>query len=151
MSKLRFLRAALTAILISAATAAQGAPVSAPDRELPLPKQLDGVDVKEQLGKSPALNLAFTDERGKPVMLRDYFDGSVPVIVTFNYSNCPMLCSLQLNGFVEGLKQLDFTPGQEFRIVTVSIDPTEKPERALATQRKYLAYEASPKRETADA
>ncbi len=36
-----------------------------------------------------------------------------------------MLCSLQLNGFVEGLKKLDFTPGKEFRIVTVLLDPKE--------------------------
>jgi protein SCO1 len=144
MSKLRFLRAALVAALLSAAPAVQAAPVSAPDRELPLPKQLDGVDVKEELGKSPSLNLAFTDERGKDVMLRDYFDGSVPVIVTFNYSNCPMLCSLQLNALVEGLKKLDFTAGKEFRIVTISIDPAETTETAHRTKARYLAQYGRP-------
>jgi protein SCO1/2 len=144
MSRFRSLRAALVAALLSAATAVQAAPVSPPDRDLPLPKQLDGVDVKEQLGKFPPLNLAFTDERGTQVMLRDYFDGTVPVIVTFNYSNCPMLCSLQLNAVVEGLKKLEFTAGKEFRIVTISIDPAETAETAHRTKARYLAQYGRP-------
>jgi protein SCO1/2 len=114
------------------------------DRTEPLPKALEAVDVKEHLGAYVPKTLGFLDETGKPVTLGDYVDGSVPVIFTFNYSNCPMLCSLMLNGFVQGMKELDYTPGREFRVVTVSIDPTEKPERALATQRKYLASYGKP-------
>jgi cytochrome c oxidase subunit 2 len=36
-----------------------------------------------------------------------------------------MLCGLQLNGLLAGLKGFDWTPGKQFRIVTVSIDPRE--------------------------
>jgi protein SCO1/2 len=114
------------------------------DRTEPLPKALEAVDVKEHLGAPIPKSLGFLDETGKPVTLGDYVDGTVPVVFTFNYSDCPMLCSLMLNGFVQGLKELDFTPGREFRVVTVSIDPSEKPERALATQRKYLASYGKP-------
>jgi protein SCO1/2 len=84
------------------------------------------------------------DETGRPVALGDYVDGTLPVVFTFNYSDCPMLCSLMLNGFVRGLKELAFTPGREFRVVTVSIDPHEKPERALATQHRYLGALGKP-------
>ncbi len=103
------------------------------------PKQVEGVDVTEHLGAEVPRGLAFKDEQGTPVSLGQYFDGKHPVILTFNYSNCPMLCSLMLNGLVHGLKQLAFTPGEEFRIVTVSIDHEETPEHALKTQHRYVA------------
>jgi protein SCO1/2 len=143
MSLLRSLRLALVAALLSVSGAAQAAPELA-DRMEPLPKQLTGVDVKEELGKTPGLALGFTDEQGRSVMLKDYVDGTVPVIVTFNYSNCPMLCSLQLNGVVEGLKKLSFTAGKEFRIVTISIDPAETAETARRTKARYLAQYGRP-------
>jgi protein SCO1/2 len=139
--------ALLLAALLLTGSAAQAdpAPQSGPtDRTQPLPKPLESVDVKEHLGAHIPKTLGFVDQNGRPVTLGDYTDGKVPVIFTFNYSDCPMLCSLMLNGFVHGLKELDFTPGREFRIVTVSIDPTEKPDRALATQRKYLGTYGKP-------
>ena len=70
--------------------------------------------------------------------LGDYFDGQRPVILTLNYYRCPMLCGLQLNGVVDGLEQLDWTPGVEFEMVTVSIDPLETPELATAKKQNYL-------------
>jgi protein SCO1/2 len=84
------------------------------------------------------------DHSGKTVTLADYLHDGVPVIVTFNYSNCPMLCSLQLNGFVDSLKQLDFTAGKEFRIVTVSLDPKETQETAHRFRARYLSQYGRP-------
>jgi len=90
------------------------------------------------------MDLGFEDENGKPATLKDYFDGSVPVILTMNYSNCPMLCSLQLNALVDGLKKVDWTIGKEYRIVTVSFDPTETAELAHRTKSRYLAQYGRP-------
>ena len=137
----------LLAALLLAGSTAQAEPIrdqGPTDRTEPLPKPLESVDVKEHLGAHIPKTLGFVDETGRPVTLGDYVDGKLPVIFTFNYSDCPMLCNLMLTGLVSGLKALDFTPGREFRIVTVSIDPTEKPARALATQRKYLASYGKP-------
>ncbi len=114
------------------------------DRKDPLPRRLLGVDVKEHLSAPVPMDLSFEDENGKPVTLKDYFDGSVPVILTMNYSNCPMLCSLQLTALVEGLKKVDWTIGKEYRIVTVSYDPTETQELAHRTKARYLAQYARP-------
>ena len=113
-------------------------------RSDPLPRRLLGIDVKEHLSAPVPQELGFEDENGRPVTLRDYFDGSVPVILTMNYSNCPMLCSLQLTALVEGLKKVDWTPGKEFRIVTVSYDPTETSELAHRTKARYLAQYGRP-------
>src|SRR3954451_14556599 len=114
------------------------------ERKDPLPRRLLGIDVKEHLSAPVPMDLGFQDENGKPVTLKDYFDGSVPVILTMNYSNCPMLCSLQLTGLVEGLKKVDWTIGKEYRIVTVSYDPTETQELAHRTKARYLAQYARP-------
>ena len=114
------------------------------DSKDPLPRRLAGVDVKEHLASPVPMDLGFSDETGQPVTLKDYFDGSVPVILTMNYSNCPMLCSLQLTALVEGLKKVDWSAGKEFRMVTVSYDPTETAELAQRTKSRYLAQYARP-------
>lgn len=131
-------------LLVVSAESSRAAPVERPDRLEAAPKRLDGVDVQEKLGAELPLNIGFTDQDGRPVTLRDYFDGSVPVILTLNYSDCPMLCSLELNGLTEGLKQLAWSAGKQFRIVTVSIDPNEKPERARKTKSRYLTQYRRP-------
>jgi protein SCO1/2 len=141
-----FARAVLLAGLLLAAPAVAH-PVSPDERADPTeppPKQLASVEVREHLGAQVPRTLGFKDEHGRAVTLGQYFDGKHPVILTFNYSNCPMLCSLMLNGLVQGLKQLGYTPGKEFRIVTVSIDHDETPEKALKTQHRYLTEYGRP-------
>jgi protein SCO1/2 len=49
-----------------------------------------------------------------------------------------MLCSLTLNGVVGALRQQTWKLGQQYRVVTVSFDPEEKPELAAKKQRGYL-------------
>jgi protein SCO1/2 len=132
-----------TLTLVSASSWAESA-VDPMERMEPLPKRLEGVDVQEKLGEPLSLNLSFRDSLGKQVLLRDYFDDGLPVILTLNYSDCPMLCSMILTGLVNALKQVDLVLGKDFRIVTVSIDPSEKPERAHATLNRYLAMYGKP-------
>ena len=107
-------------------------------RKEPLPRELQGVGVTEHLSAAVPRDLAFTDSEGKPVTLGQFFDGRRAVILTMNYSNCPMLCSLQLNGLVEGLQRLDWNLGDTFQVVTVSIDPAETTQRAAESKAKYL-------------
>jgi len=99
-----------------------------------VPPQLEEVGIEEHLDAKLPMNLEFRDEYGAVVTLGDYFDGEKPVILTLNYYKCPMLCGLQLNGLLDGLMELDWTPGLEFEMVTVSINPLETP--ALATEKK---------------
>jgi len=141
-----FARAVLVAGLLLTVPAVAH-PVSPSERADPTeapPRQLESVEVHEHLGAQVPAGLGFKDEHGRAVTLGQYFDGKHPVILTFNYSNCPMLCSLMLNGLVQGLKQLGYTPGKEFRIVTVSIDHDETPDKALKTQHRYLTEYGRP-------
>lgn len=114
------------------------------DRIDEVPKQLRGVDVKERLGSALPKELAFRDDAGKPMVLGEVFDGKHPVILTLNYSNCPMLCSLQLNGFVSGLKDVEWGMNRDYRVVTVSLEPNEPQAVAERTKNRYLTQYGRP-------
>ena len=108
-------------------------------RREPLPKDLEGVGITEHPGGRIPLDLEFTDEDSRPVRLAQFFPGDRPVILTLGYYSCPMLCTLVLNGLVDGLRSVAWTPGRQFEIVTVSIDPRETPTLARLKKQNYLA------------
>ncbi len=49
-----------------------------------------------------------------------------------------MLCSLVLNGQVQTLRQIPWTPGDQFNIVTISINPNETFDLAQKKRAMYL-------------
>jgi len=102
------------------------------------PKELEGVGITERLGARVPLDLPFTDEDGRTVRLGEFFHDGRPVVLTLVYYECPMLCNLVLSGLVEGLKGIDWVPGREFEIVTVSFNPREGAELARAKKTNYL-------------
>jgi len=104
------------------------------------PPELEEVGIEEHLDAKIPLTAEFVDEHGKRVRLGDYFDGERPVILTLNYYRCPMLCGLQLNGLVEGLVQMDWTIGDQFEMVTISINPLETPSLAGEKKQNYLKW-----------
>jgi protein SCO1/2 len=108
--------------------------------EEPLPKELEGVGIKEKLGDRIDLDMLFTAENGQQVPLRSYFSKGKPVVLNLVYYSCPMLCNLVLNGQLGALKEIAWTPGSEFEIVTVSIDPMET--WGLAAKKKNYYMEA---------
>jgi protein SCO1/2 len=94
------------------------------------PAALDAVGIDEHLEAQVPVDLVFTDANGESVRLGELFDGERPVILTMNYASCPQLCGLQLAGFVDTLEGMeDWTPGDQFRVITVSLDPTESAAR----------------------
>lgn len=108
------------------------------------PAQMEGVDIVEHLGSTPPLDLTFRNEAGETVPLSTYVKGDKPVILTLVYYNCPMLCNMILNGLVEGMRGIEWTPGEDYRVVTVSIDARETPELAQEKKANYLAQLGKP-------
>ena len=84
------------------------------------------------------LDLEFLDSKGKKVTLGKFFDGEKPVILTLNYSDCPKLCIVQLNKLVGAMGNMKWDLGDQYEVLTVSIDPLETPDRARLTKRKYI-------------
>jgi protein SCO1/2 len=116
----------------------------APLRAQPsLPPSLRDVSWEQKLDAPVPLELAFRNETGQTVRLRDYFDGK-PVILVLAYYRCPMLCNQVLNGLVQSMLDLPFDAGKEFNIVTVSFDPREQPELAAAKKKHYVERYGKP-------
>jgi len=116
-----------------------GAPLSAQIADWQS-KDMEGVGVEEQLGAQVPLDMEFRNSKGETVRLGDLFDGERPTVLTMNYANCPQLCGLQLSGFVNTLNQMDqWSVGEQFRVITVSLDPTESDDLAAGFRSKTLA------------
>jgi protein SCO1 len=107
------------------------------------PELLKDVGVDQKLNSSIPLNLIFRDEHNNPVTLQQYF-GTKPVILTLVYYNCPMLCTQVLNGLDRSLEEIPLSIGKDFDVVTVSIDPTDKPRLAEAKQAVYAGMYRRP-------
>ncbi len=125
-------------ILFLPAVGTNAAQAQSIQRMEPLPKELEGVGITEKLDTRVPLDLHFTDESGQDVTLGQYFGARRPVILTLVYYSCPMLCTLVLNGMVDALKEIDWVPGQQYEIVTVSFDPLETPTLAKFKKQNYL-------------
>ena len=67
---------------------------------------------------------------GAPTPLTAWTLEDKPTLLTFNYLGCAMLCSLQQDGLARTLAELDLKAGEDFALVTVSIDPNEDPDTA---------------------
>ncbi|SPE50302.1 Electron transport protein SCO1/SenC [Verrucomicrobia bacterium] len=103
-----------------------------------LPDQaLAQIRFEQKLNSPVSATLSFQDEDGKPVRLGQYF-GRKPLLLVLGYYECPMLCTLVLNGMVESAADMKWSIGQEFEVVNVSINPDETPALAAAKKRTYL-------------
>lgn len=102
-----------------------------------MPGVLRDVGIEQKLNEQVPLDLQFRDEMGEAVRLGTYFGGK-PVVLALAYYECPMLCTLVLNGLSGALKALAFDIGTQYEVVTVSFNPEDTPERAAAKKRTYV-------------
>lgn len=93
-------------------------------------------EVREKLGKTAALDVVLKDEFGNSVPLRQLVDR--PTILTLNYFRCAGICTPLLNGLATALNRVELKPEEDFRIITVSFDPSDTPEIAHQKQINYL-------------
>ena len=119
----------------------QQAPKLQPGENVPnrRPSILDGVGLDQRLNSQVPLDLAFLDESGQPVQLKQYF-GAKPVILTLVYFQCPMLCSQVQSGLAGALNGIvRFNVGRDFNVVIVSFDPRDTPKDAAENKKTYIS------------
>lgn len=121
--------------LLSWAAVAPGSE-SKPDEPL-VPSYLKGVGIEQKLNAQVPLDAPFTDESGRPVVLRDLVKRR-PAILAMVYYTCPMLCDQILRGAVSGLRPLALRPGKDFDVIAISINPKEGPADAAAKRQEYV-------------
>lgn len=115
----------------------------------------NGVTVDEHVGARIPIEAAFRTSDGKRVTLGELLQGELPTILTFNYSDCPMLCSLQLNGLSAVLpkiaepvtmagpesdgKPVAFKVGTQVQIITIDLEPNDSPAKLSKMKERYIA------------
>ncbi|HXW14709.1 MAG TPA: SCO family protein [Terriglobia bacterium] len=130
--------AQLSLLVFSLAMAAAGQ-----DNASITPAQLRGVGIDQRLNNQVPLDLKFREETGQTVTLGSYF-GKKPVILSLVYYACPMLCTMAENGLLNALRDVKFNIGEQYEVVTVSIDPSEKPEMAMGKKAVYVGLYGRP-------
>jgi protein SCO1 len=138
--------ASLLFFLVTIATAS--AQVPAP----PMPMQTAGVrpallrdvGLDQKLNDAIPLDLTFRDEHGRTVRLQEFFRDR-PVVLALVYYQCPMLCTEVLNGLLHSMKALPLELGKDFTVVTLSIDPRERPALAATKQEIYAGLYGKPR------
>jgi protein SCO1/2 len=117
----------------AAASPADGLP---PNDTPPILRELD---VHEHLGQQLPLDLAFRDQTGRSITLRQALRAGRPTVLTLVYFDCPMLCSLVMNGLAHTLSELSgWKLGQQYDAVTLSFDPNDTLEKATDRRRAML-------------
>jgi protein SCO1/2 len=147
---IRFLMTAAMLLPAAAPVLAQVAPYGDKTMGDPaqdhLPDVLNTVKIDQRLGQQLPLDATFRDETGKTVKLGDYF-GKKPVILSLVYYQCQILCMEDLSGLVGALEMVNLTPGKDFQVVIVSIDPAETPAMAAAKKAFYVKRYGRPETE----
>jgi len=111
----------------------------APVQTTSTPKELEGLEVTDQRGVVLPMQSALVDENGKAITLGELFADGRPKLVQLGYMKCPMLCGLALNGLVRGMQGLDWSVGDQFDVLFISINPDETFELAAAKRKGYAA------------
>ncbi len=100
--------------------------------------ELNKIDVVEHLGAQIPLDVVLTDAQGEVHHLADYYDGHKPVVLILAYYHCPMLCNLVLDGVTRALYSVRLKFGEDYRVLTVSIDPRDTPQDARQKKESML-------------
>ena len=129
--------ALFVAMLMTPAAFAQTRPTQTGVPASEVPAQIREVGFDQHLNQALPLDLEFTDEHGRVVRLGDYF-GTRPVVLSFVYYGCPMLCLQSLSSLAATLGVMSEDPGADFEVVSISIDPRETPAMALEKKAHYI-------------
>lgn len=119
------------------ALAAAGTTSPAEAQQMQAAELMQQVGIEQNLGATLPADLSFSDSEGREVRLDELF-GERPVILALVYYECPMLCTVSTEGLLSALRPLRLELGEDFDVVTVSIDPAETPEVAAAKRAEYV-------------
>ena len=95
------------------------------------------VGLEERLGGKIPLDLVFKDENGRQRRLAELITG--PTIILPVYYSCTNVCNYMQEGLARVLPDIRLTPGKEYRVLSLSFDERETPERAALSKRMYQA------------
>ena len=125
-------------LIVACAISALGSVAAQADSSATPPKLPGTVALDQKLDAQLPLDLMLRDETGRVIRLGEYFRRGKPVLLNFVYYSCPMLCPMALEGLTSTLTELKFDIGDQFDVVTVSIDPRDTPKQAAERKERYV-------------
>ncbi|HEY3863504.1 MAG TPA: SCO family protein [Verrucomicrobiae bacterium] len=98
---------------------------------------LRDIQFDQKPGTQVDMTLRFADETGKSAALADCAAGR-PVVLALGYYECPMLCTMELNGLVAAMQDLKPQAADRASVIFVSINPAEGANLAAAKKASYM-------------
>ena len=90
------------------------------------------------IDKQVPMDLTFLDETGRRVTLGQLSRGK-PTALALVYYSCQNICGVLMDGLSRSFANVErFTAGKDFNVITVSIDPREKPATAAPHRQRML-------------
>ncbi|MFN2374820.1 MAG: SCO family protein [Cyclonatronaceae bacterium] len=105
-----------------------------------LPEALSDVGITEKLGDYIPADVQLTNQDGELVLLGDYLNGGKPFILNLVYYECPSMCNFIMNSLTDTMKELRWTAGKEFDVLTVSMAYDETWELAKENKTAYVNF-----------
>jgi protein SCO1/2 len=96
-------------------------------------------NIVEHIGAPIPRDLTFTDESGRAMTLGSLVGGK-PLVISLAYYTCPMLCPMGQDGAAEAFRDSGWRIGPDFRAVTISIDPRDRPQVAREWRERAAAH-----------
>ena len=121
--------ATLLGLLLALPTAAQAAL---------LPSGFKDFAFDQHPGAQLPRDARLRDETGQAVTTATLFDGAKPLVLVFDYFRCTTLCGVVLGDLAAALKQVPLTPGKDYAVMAVSIDPGDSPADAAAMKARHF-------------
>jgi len=94
------------------------------------------IGIYEHLDEYVPDDIYFTKQDSSVVEISDLIDR--PTVFSFVYYNCPGLCSPLLNGLADVIDKSDLTLGEDYRMITVSMNEDDQPDLGVKKKANYL-------------
>lgn len=117
---------ATAAGLLALSSAARG--------EVAAPPAIEQSGLEQRLGARLPLDASFRSSSGRELSLGEALGDDKPAILVLAYNRCTMLCNLVLRRVARLIPELGLRPGEDYELVTVSIDPRDTPLEASRLQ-----------------
>lgn len=93
------------------------------------------VYVEQRVGQTLPLAMMFRDQEDRRMELGAVIDR--PTLLLFAYFRCPVACPISMAQLANLLNGVTLTPGRDYKVVTLSFDPTDDSKAAKDAKTRF--------------
>lgn len=103
------------------------------------PSELNNVNIiEDNVGENISLDRNFIDQKGNEVNLQGFAQGNNVLVINFVYFTCPMICGAASDGLARALADLDLPSDKNYKVISISMNPTDDVDSANNYWKKYV-------------